>query len=59
MNSTPNTEAFAAAVADLLTGMIDARRSFAEEHGFSASDDEIADHVAASFVRLARERGWS
>jgi len=55
---TTTTEAFATAVADLLAGMIDARRTFAADNGFTATDDEIADHAAASFVRLARERGW-
>ncbi len=44
-------EAFTAMVNE----MIASRRSFAEENGFAATDEEIADHIKSSLVRMMKQ----
>ena len=47
-----NTTATAAAFADMINEMINDRRNYAAANGFDATDDEIADHIKASLIRM-------
>lgn len=42
----------AAACADMLNGMIEARLEYAAAHGFTATDEEIAESIKASLRRM-------
>jgi hypothetical protein len=50
-NMSSTAEAFTAMVNE----MIASRRSFAEENGFIATDEEIADHIKNSLVRMMKQ----
>jgi hypothetical protein len=39
-------------LADLIAEMADERRTYAAAHGFIATDDEIAESIKASLVRM-------
>ena len=49
MNNNTNT-----ALTDLINGMIAERRQFAADNGFVATDQEIADHIKASLIRMMK-----
>ena len=49
MNNNTNT-----ALTDLINGMIAERRRFAADNGFVATDDEIADHIKASLIKMMK-----
>jgi len=51
MNNTTNTTN---ALTDLINGMIAERRQFAADNGFVATDQEIADHIKASLIRMMK-----
>lgn len=57
--STDATEALARNAAEhaaaLITGLVAIRRDYAAEHGLAVTDDEIAESVRASIVRLMTE----
>ena len=55
METNHTTTTAADALYECLTGMIEARKDYANVNGFTATDDEIAAHVAASFVRMMKE----
>ena len=40
---------------DLVADMIAERKQFAFDHGFVATDAEIADSIKASLIRMARK----
>ena len=48
-NTTANTTN---ALRNLIAEMADERRKFAAANGFTASDDEIADSIKASLIRM-------
>ena len=50
-NNTNTTNA----LTDLINGMIAERRQFAADNGFVATDQEIADHIKASLIRMMSE----
>jgi len=43
------------ALANLISDMINDRKAYATANGFTATDDEIADHIKASLVRMMKE----
>jgi hypothetical protein len=49
---TTNTNTPAAALRTMIAEMATARREYAAANGFTASDDEIADHIKASLIRM-------
>lgn len=40
---------------NLIADMADARRAYAEEHGFEATEEEIADHIKSSLINMMKE----
>lgn len=60
MNNAATTADIAAHMAndlaDLLIEMANNRRNHAAAHGFTVTEDEIADHVLTSFARLVADR---
>lgn len=57
MNNMNNTNNTAEAFVTMVNEMINTRREFAEANGFTASDDEIADHIKASLIAMMKEAG--
>ena len=51
MTYTNNTNT-AANIFALIADMADERRNFAADNGFTATDDEIADDIKASLIRM-------
>lgn len=49
MNNNTNTN-----FRNLVNDMIAERRQFAADNGFVATDDEIADHIKASLIRMMK-----
>jgi hypothetical protein len=49
---TNNNNNTATALYNLIADMADERRTFAAANGFSATDDEIADSIKASLIRM-------
>ncbi len=49
---TTNTNTPTAALRTMIAEMATARREYAAANGFTASDDEIADHIKASLIRM-------
>jgi len=43
------------AFADLVNGMAEQRRQYASDNGFVATDEEIADSIKASLVRMMED----
>lgn len=54
MNNATNHTNPADAFIACMTGMIEARKQYATDNGFTATEDEIAAHVAASLVRMMK-----
>lgn len=50
MNNTTNHN-----FRNLVNEMIAERRAYAAANGFTASDDEIAAHIASSLIRMMKE----
>ena len=40
---------------NLIADMADVRREYAKEHGFEVSDEEIADDIKSSLIRMMQE----
>lgn len=40
---------------NLIADMADARRAYAKEHGFEATEEEIADHIKSSLINMMKE----
>lgn len=45
----------AEAFAKMINEMINACRDYAANNGFTATDDEIADHIKASLINMMKE----
>ena len=54
MSNTANTNT-AEALTNMINDMINDRKAYATANGFTASDDEIADHIKASLIRMMSE----
>ena len=54
MSNTANTNT-AEAFINMMNEMINDRREYAANNGFTASDDEIADHIKASLINMMKE----
>jgi len=52
MTNTNTTTATPLALVDMVLQMIDDRKAFAAANGFTASDDEIANNIKASLIRM-------
>ena len=39
----------------LIAAMADVRREYAKEHGFEVSEEEIADDIKSSLIRMMQE----
>ena len=52
MTNTNTTTATPLALVDMVLQMIDDRKAFAAEHGFAPNDQEIADNIKASLIRM-------
>jgi hypothetical protein len=55
MSNTATTTRTAAAFANMVNEMIEARRQYAADHDFTATDDEIAASVKASLIKMMAE----
>ena len=40
---------------NLIADMADVRREYAKEHGFEVSEEEIADDIKSSLIRMMQE----
>ena len=40
---------------NLIAAMADVRREYAKEHGFEVSEEEIADDIKSSLIRMMQE----
>ena len=49
---TTNNTAAANSILDLIAEMANARRAYAAENGFIATDEEIADSIKASLIKM-------
>jgi len=54
MSNTANTNT-AEALTNMINDMINDRKAYATANGFTATDDEIADHIKASLIRMMSE----
>jgi hypothetical protein len=54
MTTTQKPTATSLALVDMITQMINDRKAFAAEHGFTPDDDEIADSIKASLVLMMK-----
>ena len=54
MSNTATTNT-AEAFINMMNEMINDRRDYAANNGFTATDDEIADHIKASLINMMKE----